>query len=34
VEEAIVAPDEGVAHLKVDNRRVDWARLQAAAAGA
>jgi predicted MFS family arabinose efflux permease len=33
VEEAVVALDEGVAHLKVDNRRVDWARLQAAAAG-
>jgi predicted MFS family arabinose efflux permease len=34
VEEAVVAPEEGVAHLQVDNRRVDWARLKAAAAGA
>ncbi|MGD2021169.1 MAG: MFS transporter [Thiohalocapsa sp.] len=32
VEEAVIAVDEGVAHLKVDNRRVDWARLTAAAA--
>jgi MFS family permease len=31
VEEAVIAVDEGVAHLKVDNRRVDWARLNAAA---
>ncbi len=34
VEEAVIALDEGVAHLKVDNHRVDWARLQAAATGA
>ncbi len=32
VEEAAVAPEEGVAHLKVDSARVDWARLQAAVA--
>ncbi len=29
VEEAVVATDEGLAYLKVDNRRLDWARLQA-----
>jgi predicted MFS family arabinose efflux permease len=34
VEEAVIALDEGVAHLKVDNRRVDWARLNAVAAKA
>jgi predicted MFS family arabinose efflux permease len=33
VEDAVIALDEGVAHLKVDNRRVDWARLTAAASG-
>jgi hypothetical protein len=27
VEAAAVAPEEGVAHLKVDSGRVDWARL-------
>jgi predicted MFS family arabinose efflux permease len=32
VEEAVIAVDEGVAHLKVDNHRVDWARLNAVAA--
>ncbi|WP_295542367.1 MFS transporter [uncultured Thiohalocapsa sp.] len=31
VEEAVIAVDEGVAHLKVDNRRIDWARLSAVA---
>ena len=34
VVEAVIAVDEGVAHLKVDNRRVDWARLSAAAGDA
>jgi MFS family permease len=34
VEEAVVAIDEGVAYLKVDNGRLDWARLKAAAGGA
>ena len=34
VEDAVIARDEGVAHLKVDNGRVDWARLSAALAGA
>jgi predicted MFS family arabinose efflux permease len=34
VEEAAVAPEEGVAHLKVDSARVDWARLEAALSGA
>jgi predicted MFS family arabinose efflux permease len=29
VEEAVVAIDEGVAYLKVDNGRLDWARLSA-----
>jgi len=29
VEEAVVALDEGVAYLKVDNGRLDWARLEA-----
>ncbi len=29
VREAVVAPDEGVAYLKVDSRLIDWARLQA-----
>lgn len=29
VEDAVVAIDEGVAYLKVDNREIDWARLQA-----
>jgi predicted MFS family arabinose efflux permease len=33
VEEAVVATDEGLAYLKVDNRRLDWARLQALTAG-
>ena len=31
VEDAVIAVDEGVAYLKVDNGRLDWARLQAAA---
>jgi len=34
VEEAVVAIDEGVAYLKVDNGRLDWARLKAATGGA
>jgi len=34
VEEVVVAIDEGVAYLKVDNGRLDWARLKAAAGGA
>lgn len=29
VEDVVVALDEGVAYLKVDSRRLDWARLQA-----
>lgn len=29
VEEAVIAIDEGVAYLKVDNGRLDWARLEA-----
>jgi MFS family permease len=29
VEEVVVATDEGVAYLKVDKHRLDWARLQA-----
>jgi MFS family permease len=29
VEEAVVVAEEGLAYLKVDNRRLDWARLQA-----
>lgn len=33
VEEALVT-EEGLAYLKVDNRRLDWARLQAFSAGA
>jgi len=33
VEEAVIAIDEGVAYLKVDNGRLDWARLQAVSAG-
>jgi hypothetical protein len=28
VEEAVVVTEEGLAYLKVDNRRLDWARLQ------
>jgi len=28
VEDAVVALDEGVAYLKVDSRRLDWAKLQ------
>ena len=34
VEEAVVVADEGNAYLKVDNRRLDSARLQALCAGA
>ncbi|WP_082805887.1 MFS transporter [Marichromatium gracile] len=34
VREAVVALDEGVAYLKVDSRRLDWARLQTLSAGA
>ncbi len=34
VEEAVVVADEGNAYLKVDNRRLDSARLQAICAGA
>lgn len=33
VEEAVIALDEGVAYLKVDNRELDWARLNAVSAG-
>ncbi len=33
VEEAVIAIDEGVAYLKVDNGRLDWARLRAAVGG-
>jgi len=33
VEEAVIAIDEGVAYLKVDNGRLDWARLKAAVGG-
>jgi MFS family permease len=33
VEEAVVVAEEGLAYLKVDNRRLDWARLQAFSAG-
>jgi hypothetical protein len=33
VEEAVVVAEEGLAYLKVDNRRLDWARLQAFAPG-
>ena len=33
VEEAVVALDEGVAYLKVDNRQLDWARLRALSVG-
>jgi MFS family permease len=33
VEEAVVVAEEGRAYLKVDNRRLDWARLQAFSAG-
>ncbi|MGB5735053.1 MAG: MFS transporter [Thiohalocapsa sp.] len=32
VEEAVIAIDEGVAYLKVDNGRLDWARLDAVTA--
>jgi MFS family permease len=31
VEEAVIVLDEGVAYLKVDNGRLDWARLNALA---
>nr|WP_232229545.1 MFS transporter [Marichromatium purpuratum] len=34
VREVVVALDEGVAYLKVDSRRLDWARLQTLSAGA
>ena len=34
VEEAVVVAEEGLAYLKVDNRRLDSARLQALCAGA
>ncbi len=34
VEEAVVAMDEGLAYLKVDKRRLDWARLQGYTLGA
>jgi predicted MFS family arabinose efflux permease len=34
VEDAVVALDEGVAYLKVDSGRLDWARLQAFSARA
>lgn len=34
VEEAVVASDEGLAYLKVDNRRLDWAKLQEFSPGA
>ena len=33
VEEAVIALDEGVAYLKVDNHQLDWARLRAISAG-
>jgi hypothetical protein len=33
VEEAVVATDEGLAYLKVDNARLDWARLQTLTTG-
>lgn len=33
VEEAVIALDDGVAYLKVDNRQLDWARLRAVSAG-
>ncbi len=33
VEEAVVVTEEGLAYLKVDNGRLDWARLQAFTAG-
>jgi MFS family permease len=33
VEEAVVVDEEGLAYLKVDNRRLDWARLQTFSAG-
>lgn len=33
VEEAVIALDEGVAYLKVDNRELDWARLEAVSVG-
>jgi predicted MFS family arabinose efflux permease len=33
VEEAVIALDEGVAYLKVDNHQLDWARLRAVSAG-
>jgi MFS family permease len=33
VEEAVVVAEEGLAYLKVDNGRLDWARLQAVSAG-
>ncbi|TVQ89893.1 MAG: MFS transporter [Chromatiaceae bacterium] len=32
VEDALIAADEGVAHLKVDSARLDWARLKLIAA--
>ena len=34
VEEAVVAMEEGLAYLKVDKRRLDWARLQGYTVGA
>jgi len=34
VEEAVVVVDEGLAYLKVDKRRLDWARLKGCTAGA
>lgn len=34
IEEAAVVIEEGLAYLKVDNRRLDWARLQALCPGA
>jgi predicted MFS family arabinose efflux permease len=33
VEEAVVVAEDGLAYLKVDNRRLDWARLQTLSAG-
>jgi len=33
VEEAVIALDEGVAYLKVDNHQLDWARLRAVSGG-
>ena len=33
VEEAVVVAEEGLAYLKVDNRQLDWARLQAFSVG-